>query len=102
MTDNKHIQNFFSQEKEKESQAGVSESEETEDQKETREQLGLMSLLINAVTVGKQNEFTLSELKDTVMAYAKGEVPEVVTVLSKEDMDKFRKASVLERVCESK
>lgn len=61
-----------------------------------------MSLLINAVTVGKQNEFTLSELKDTVMAYAKGEVPEVVTVLSKEDMDKFRKASVLERVCESK
>lgn len=102
MTDNKHIRNFFSQEKEKESQAGVSESEETEDQKETRERLGLMSLLINAVTVGKQNEFTLSELKDTVMAYAKGEVPEVVTVLSKEDMDKFRKASVLERVCESK
>ena len=62
------------------------------------EEVGLMSLLINALTVGKKDEFTLAELKDTVMAYARGEVPEVVTLLSKEDMDKFNKASVLEKV----
>ena len=42
--------------------------------------------------------FTLAELKDTVMAYARGEVPEVVTLLSKEDIDKFNKASVLGKV----
>ena len=52
-----------------------------------------MSLLTNALTVGGQDEFTLGELKDTVLAYAKGEVPEVVTVLSKEDMEKYFKTS---------
>ena len=62
------------------------------------EEVGLMSLLINALTVGEKDEFTLAELKDTVMAYARGEVPEVVTLLSKEDMDKFNKASVMEKV----
>lgn len=87
--------------KEKDSQAGSKGSEESEEKKEDqvmREELGLMSLLINAVTVGKQDEFTLTELKDTVMAYARGDVPEVVTVLSKEDMEKFKKASTLEKV----
>lgn len=54
---------------------------------------------MNALTVGGQNEFTLSEMKDTALAYARGEVPEVVTLLSKEDMEKFKKASVLEKVC---
>ena len=63
-----------------------------------REELGLMSLLINALTVGKQDQFTVTELKDTVMAYARGDVPEVITVLNKEDMEKFKKASVLEKV----
>ena len=63
-----------------------------------REELGLMSLLINLLTVGEQDEFTLTELKDTVMVYARGDVPEVVTVLNKEDMDKFNKASALEKV----
>ena len=63
-----------------------------------KQDLGLMSLLMNALTVGGQNEFTLSELKDTAIAYARGEVPEVVTVLSKDDMEKFKKASVLEKV----
>lgn len=58
-----------------------------------------MSLLINALTVGGQDEFTLSELKDTAMSYAKGDIPEVVTVLSKEDMETFKKASALEKVC---
>ena len=57
-----------------------------------------MSLLTNALTVGRQDEFTLVELKDTVLAYAKGEVPEVVSVLSKEDMDKYKKASPIEKV----
>ena len=57
-----------------------------------------MSLLTNALTVGGQDEFTLGELKDTVLAYAKGEVPEVVTVLSKEDMEKYEKASPIEKV----
>lgn len=60
-----------------------------------------MSLLINALTVGGQDEFTLSELKDTALAYVKGEVPEVVTVLSKEDMEKFQKASAIEKVHET-
>ena len=68
------------------------------EKKEMSEEVGLMSLLINALTVGEKDEFTLAELKDTVMAYARGEVPEVVTLLSKEDMDKFNKASVLEKV----
>lgn len=66
-----------------------------------RQELGLMSLLINALTVGGQDEFTLSELKDTALAYVKGEVPEVVTVLSKEDMEKFQKASAIEKVHET-
>ena len=63
-----------------------------------RQELDLMSLLTNALTVGGQDEFTLGELKDTVLAYAKGEVPEVVTVLSQEDMEKFKKASAIEKV----
>ena len=66
-----------------------------------RQDLGLMSLLTNALTVGGQDEFTLSELKDTALAYAKGEVPEVVTVLSKEDMEKYKKASTVEKVHET-
>lgn len=66
-----------------------------------RQELGLVSLLTNALSVGRQDEFTLSELKDTALAYAKGEVPEVVTVLSKEDMEKFKKASALEKVHET-
>jgi len=87
--------------KEKESDAGINSSEESEEkkkQKEMREEAGLISLLTNALAVGKQDEFTLSELKDTVMAYARGDVPELVTVLSKEDMEKFNKASKLEKV----
>ena len=63
-----------------------------------RQELDLMSLLTNALTVGGQDEFTLGELKDTVLAYAKGEVPEVVTVLSKEDMEKYNNASPIEKV----
>lgn len=62
------------------------------------QQLGLMSLLTNTLTVGEQDEFTLSELKGTVLAYARGEVPEVVTVLSKEDMEKYNKASLIDKV----
>lgn len=62
------------------------------------QQLGLMSLLTNALTVDGQDEFTLSELKGTVLAYASGEVPEVVTVLSKEDMEKYNKASLIDKV----
>ena len=65
------------------------------------DKVGLMSLLINALTVGKKDEFTLAELKDIVMAYSRGEVPEVVMLLSKEDMDKFNKASLLEKVLHS-
>ena len=65
------------------------------------DEVGLMSLLINALTVGKKDEFTLAELKDIVMAYSRGEVPEVVMLLSKEDMDKFNKASLLEKVLNS-
>ena len=65
------------------------------------DEVGLMSLLINALTVGKKDEFTLAELKDIVMAYSRGEVPEVVMLLSKEDMDKFNKASLLEKVLHS-
>ena len=65
------------------------------------DKVGLMSLLINALTVGKKDEFTLAELKDIVMAYSRGEVPEVVMLLSKEDMDKFNKASLLEKVLNS-
>lgn len=87
--------------KEKEREAGINSSEESEEkkkQKEMREEAGLISLLINALTVGKQDEFTLSELKDTVLAYARGDVPELVTVLSKDDMEKFNKASKLEKV----
>jgi len=87
--------------KEKESEAGINSSEESEEkkkQKEMREEAGLISLLTNALAVGKQDEFTLSELKDTVMAYARGDVPELVTVLSKEDMEKFNKASKLEKI----
>ena len=61
-------------------------------------EVGLMNLLINALTVGEKDEFTLAELKDTVMAYARGDVPEVVTLLSKEDRDRFNKASLLEKV----
>ena len=57
-----------------------------------------MSLLTNALTVGGQDEFTLGELKDTVLAYAKGDVPEVITVLGKEDMEKYKKASTIEKV----
>lgn len=63
-----------------------------------RQELDLMSLLTNALTLGGQDEFTLGELKDTVLAYTKGEVPEVVTVLSKEDMEKYNKASPIEKV----
>lgn len=88
-------------EKEKGNQADIgssNQSEENKEQGEMREKLGLMSLLINVLTVGEQDEFTLTELKDTVMAYARGDVPEVVTVLNKEDMDKFNKASALEKV----
>lgn len=82
-------------------QAGIGSSNQSEENKEQevmREELGLMSLLINLLIVGEQDEFTLTELKDTVMAYARGDVPEVVTVLNKEDMDKFNKASALEKV----
>ncbi|KAL9983305.1 hypothetical protein ACROYT_G005453 [Oculina patagonica] len=87
-------------EKEKGNEGGIKSSseEEEKEQQERRQELGLMSLLTNALTVGGQEEFTLSELKDTALAYAKGEVPEVVTVLSKEDMEKFKKASALEKV----
>lgn len=88
-------------EKEKANQAGIGSSNQSEENKEQevmREELGLMSLLINLLIVGEQDEFTLTELKDTVMAYARGDVPEVVTVLNKEDMDKFNKASALEKV----
>ena len=63
-----------------------------------RQELDRMSLLTNILTVGGQDEFTLGELKDTVLVYAKGEVPEVVTVLSKEDMEKYKKASTIEKV----
>lgn len=84
--------------KEKEKDNSSEESEEKKQQKEMREELGLMSLLINALTVGKQDQFTVTELKDTVMAYARGDVPEVITVLNKEDMEKFKKASVLEKI----
>ena len=92
---------MFLKEQEKGNQADIGSSKESEknkEQEEMREELGLMSLLINVLTVGEQDEFTLTELKDTVMAYARGDVPEVVTVLNKEDMDKFSKASVLEKV----
>jgi len=75
-----------------------SEKEKKDQQENMAQQLGLMSLLTNALTVGEQDEFTLSELKGTVLAYARGEVPEVVTVLSKEDMEKYNKASLIDKI----
>ncbi|PFX28412.1 wolframin-like isoform X1 [Stylophora pistillata] len=85
-------------EKETASQDTSSIEDLEKDQEKIEQDLGLMSLLMNALTVGGQNEFTLSELKDTALAYARGEVPEVVILLSKEDMEKFQKASVLEKI----
>lgn len=87
-------------EKEQDNEGDITNSSEKEkkDQQEMRQELDLMSLLTNALTLGGQDEFTLGELKDTVLAYAKGEVPEVVTVLSKEDMEKYNKASPIEKI----
>ena len=86
---------LFLQDRDNEAHGNVDDSSDIMKSSQT----GLLSLLTNALSAGGQDEFTLTELMDTALSYARGEVPEVITGLSKEDIDKFKKASVLEKVC---
>ena len=61
-------------------------------------EIGLMSLLSNALSVGHKEEVTVHELIDTATSYAKGEVPELVVLLSKEEMAEYNKSSYIEKV----
>ncbi|KAK3727042.1 hypothetical protein QZH41_012567, partial [Actinostola sp. cb2023] len=77
----------------------IKESSSSSEPKESsnQEEVGLMSVLKSAMSVGGKDELTLGEFMDTAMSYAKGEVPEMVMVLDKNEFDDYNKASHLEK-----
>lgn len=62
------------------------------------EMSGLMGVLKSAMSIGDKDELTLSEFVDSAMSYAKGDVPEMVMVLDKEEIEHYKRASRIEKV----
>jgi len=76
------------------------ESSSTSDQKpENQEEMsGIMSVLTSVMSIGGKDELSLSEFLDSAMSYAKGDVPEMVMVLDKGELEEYNKSSRIEKV----
>lgn len=80
----------------KETESSSSSDQKPEDQEEMS---GLMSVLTSVMSMGGKDELSLTEFLDSAMSYAKGDVPQMVMVLNKGEIEEYNKASAIEKVC---
>lgn len=57
-----------------------------------------MDVLKSAMSVGGKDELNLTEFLESAMSYAKGDVPKMVMVLDKDEIEQYNKASRIEKV----